>query len=162
MDYAAALEEKLGLKTVTYKHDLSKEELFEAAIANDRGRIRPDGPDDEQKAYPTKLGLKGPLVYYTDPTCTGRPVQDTFGVAWPEIEDRVWWKKDYKKFDPAAYEKLLARVVAHVNAKQATLYVKDVYCGWDPVLLPCPIALSASTPRTPCSPTTCSRRTWRA
>ena len=131
MDHAAALEKLLGLKDVTYRHNLSKEELFHAAIANDRGRIRPDGPDDEQKAYPTKLGVDGPLVYYSDPTCTGRPVQDTFGVAWPEVADRVWWKKDYKQFDPAKFEALLARVVEHLNQKNAELYVKDVFCGWD-------------------------------
>jgi len=132
MDYQASLEKLLGLKTVHYKHDLSKEELFHEAIANDRGRIRRDGPDDEQKAYPTKLGVKGPLVYYTDPTCTGRPVQDTFGVAWPEFEDQLWWKADFQKYDPQSYEGLLRRVVEHLNRKQARLYVKDVFCGTDP------------------------------
>ena len=131
MDHAAALEKLLGLKDVTYRHNLSKEELFHAAIENDRGRIREGGPDDEQKAYPTKLGVDGPLVYYTDPTCTGRPVQDTFGVAWPEIDDKVWWKKDYQRFDPDKYQGLLKRVIAHLNEKKATLYVKDVFCGWD-------------------------------
>jgi len=132
IDYRAELEELLGLKSVEYKANLTKEELFHEAIANDRGRVRADGPDDEQKAYATKLGDKGPLVYYTDPTCTGRPVQDTFGVAWPELEDKIWWKPDFKKFDPAKYEGLLARVVEHLNAKKASLYVKDVFCGWDP------------------------------
>jgi len=132
MDHAADLEQKLGLKNVRYKANLSKEELFREAIANDRGRVAKGGPDDARKAFPTKLGEKGPLVYYTDPTCTGRPVQDTFGVAWPEVEDKVWWKKDYQRFDPAKYEGLLKRVVAHLNQRGGTLYVKDVYCGWDP------------------------------
>ena len=132
MDTAQQLEAKLGLKDVTYKINLSKEELFNEAIANDRGRVREGGPDDEQKAFPTKLGVNGPLVYYTDPTCTGRPVQDTFAVAWPEIEDKVWWKKDFQKFDPSKYEALLARVIQHLNDKKASLYVKEVYCGWDP------------------------------
>ena len=131
MDYAAALEKKLGLKDVTYRYNLSKEELFHVAIENDRGRVELDGPDDAQKAFPTKLGVNGPLVYYTDPTCTGRPVKDTFGVAWPEIDDTVWWKKDYKRFDPDKYEGLLKRVVEHVNARGATMFVKDVYCGAD-------------------------------
>ena len=131
MDYASSLKGLLGLENVTYKYNLSKEELFHESIANDRGRIRKDGPDDEQKSYPTKLGVNGPLVYYTDPTCTGRPVQDTFGVAWPEIDDKVWWKKDFQRFDPDKYEALLKRVVAHLNEKQASLYVKDVFCGWD-------------------------------
>lgn len=132
MDYRAQLEALLGLKSVDYKYNLSKEELFHEAIRNDRGRIRKDGPDDEQKAYPTKLGVEGPLVYYTDPSCTGRPVQDTFGVAWPDTEERVWWKNDFKKFDSAKYEALLKRVVAHLNEKGGHLYVQDVYCGTDP------------------------------
>lgn len=132
MDIARDLEQKLGLKDVDYRLNLSKDELFHEAIANDRGRIRADGPDDEQKAYPTKLGIDGPLVYYSDPTCTGRPVQDTFGVAHPELDDKVWWKNDFGKFEPAKFEALLKRVVAHLNAKKARLYVKDVFCGTDP------------------------------
>ena len=132
IDIHTELSERLGLNQVEYQENLSKEELFHAAIANDRGRVRKDGPDDEQKARPTALGVEGPLVYMTDPTCTGRPVQDTFGVAWSEFEDKVWWKPDFKKLDPDAYTALLERVVAHLNEKQATLYVKDVYCGSDP------------------------------
>lgn len=131
MTFRNELHELLGLTDVDYRYGLSKQELFHAAIANDRGRIRPDGPDDEQKAYPTKLGVDGPLVFYTDPTCTGRPVQDTFAVAWPEIESELWWKKDFQKYDPEAYQGLRARVVAHLNARHAVLYVKDVYCGTD-------------------------------
>ena len=132
MDIASQLEQLLGLKGVDYKLNLSKDELFHEAIANDRGRIREGGPDDQQKAYPTKLGVDGPLVYYTDPTCTGRPVKDTFGVAHPEIEDKVWWKNDFGKFDPDKFDALLKRVIAHLNEKQARLYVMDVFCGNDP------------------------------
>ncbi|MEM7305703.1 MAG: phosphoenolpyruvate carboxykinase (ATP) [Planctomycetota bacterium] len=132
MQHAADLEKLLGLKNCQYKANLSKEELFHEAIANDRGRVREGGPDDEQKAFPTKLGVNGPLVYYSDPSCTGRPVQDTFAVAWPELSERIWWKPDFKQFDPDKYEGLLKRVVEHLNAKGGTLYVKDVYCGYDP------------------------------
>ena len=74
MSVEAALAERLGLRDRDLRINLSKEELFHEAIANDRGRVRRDGPDDEQKAFSTKLGVNGPLVYYTDPTCTGRPV----------------------------------------------------------------------------------------
>ena len=73
MDFRSELE-AIGLKTVTYKYDLSKEDLFHEAIQNDRGRVAKDGPSNAQKAYPTKLGVRGPLVYYTDPDCTGRRV----------------------------------------------------------------------------------------
>jgi phosphoenolpyruvate carboxykinase (ATP) len=132
MDYAADLEQLFGLTGATYKYDLSKEELFHEAIANDRGRIAEGGPDDAQKAYATKLGVDGPLVYYTDPTCTGRPVKDTFGVAWPELDDKVWWKPDFQKYPVAGYERLLKDVVAHLNERKGSLYVKDVYCGHDP------------------------------
>ncbi len=132
MDIRQDLKDLFGLEKVDYKANLSKEELFHEAIANDRGRTRVDGPDDDQKAFPTKLGVDGPLVYYTDPTCTGRPTSDTFAVAHPEIEDEVWWKADFKKFDPAKFGALLERVVAHLNAKGGHLYVKDLYCGTDP------------------------------
>jgi phosphoenolpyruvate carboxykinase (ATP) len=124
--------EAIGLKTVTYKYNLSKDELFQAAIQNDRGRVRKDGPNTDQKAFATKLGVKGPLVYYTDPDCTGRRVKDTYSVAWPEVVDQIWWKADMQQYDPAKYQGLLKRVLDHLNAKQATLYVKDVFVGADP------------------------------
>ena len=132
MDYRADLERLFGLKSVNYKYGLSKEELFSEAIANDRGRVRAGGSSDEQKAYATKLGVAGPLVYYTDPDCTGRRVKDTFAVAWPEVEHTIWWKPDLQRYDPEKYQGLLKRVVEHLNTKNATLYVKDVFVGSDP------------------------------
>jgi phosphoenolpyruvate carboxykinase (ATP) len=132
MDHARALEQLLGLKNVRLKANLSKEELFREALANDRGRVRAGGSDDEPKAHATKLGSAGPLVFYSDPSCTGRPVQDTFAVAWPELESKLWWKADFQKYDPAKYQGLLKRVAAYLSEKRATLYVKDVYCGYDP------------------------------
>ncbi len=132
MDFRQDLKQKLGLVDVEYRYGLSKEALFHEAIQFDRGRIRPDGDNDEPKAHATKLGVDGPLIFYSDPSCTGRPVQDTFGVAWPEVEDKVWWKDDFKQFDPAHFEPLLRRVVRHLNDNRTILYVKDVYCGYDP------------------------------
>jgi phosphoenolpyruvate carboxykinase (ATP) len=132
MDFREELERLLGLKTVDYKNGLTKEELFHEAIKNDRGRVTKSGNGNEQKAFATKLGVKGPLVYYTDPECTGRPVKDTFAVAWPEVEDKIWWKPDVQRYDSAKYTGLLKRVVEHLNAKRAKLYVKDVYAGADP------------------------------
>lgn len=132
MTYSADLEQRLGLKNVTYKYGLSKSELFFEAIANDRGRVRRDGPSNEQKAFPTRLGVDGPLVYYTDPDCTGRRTKDTYAVKWPEVADEIWFKADLSPFDPEKYEALLKRVVAHLNEKNATLYVKDVFMGSDP------------------------------
>lgn len=132
MTFQADLEKLFGLKNVSYKYNLSKEGLFHEAIANDRGRVRKDGPSDEQKAFATSLGVDGPLVYYTDPDCTGRRTKDTYAVAWPEVDDKIWFKPDLNKYDPAKYEALLARVVEHLNNKGGTLYVKDVFMGADP------------------------------
>ena len=132
MSFQADLEKLLGLKTVSYKYNLSKTELFHEAIANDKGRVTKGGPDNAQKAFPTVLGDKGPLVYYTDPDCTGRRTKDTFAVAWPEVENEIWFKADLGKYDPAKYESLIKRLAQHLNDKKATLYVKDVFMGSDP------------------------------
>jgi len=129
---ADQLATQFGLTNVRLRHGLSQVELFRAAIANDRGRVELDGPSDAQKAYATALGEDGPLVYYGDPTCTGRPVQDTFAVAWPELVSDIWWKPDFKQFDPTKYETLLQRVLDHLNETNAELYSTDVFCGWDP------------------------------
>ncbi|MGH8541269.1 MAG: phosphoenolpyruvate carboxykinase (ATP), partial [Stenotrophobium sp.] len=132
MSFQTDLEKLFGLKNVHYKYNLSKEELFTEAIKHDRGRVRKGGPSDAQKAYPTKLGVKGPLVYYTDPECTGRRTKDTYAVKWPEVADEIWFKADLNPYDPTQYEALLKRVVEHVNTKKSTLYVKDVFMGSDP------------------------------
>ena len=126
------LEKQFGLKTPNLRVGLSQEELFNAAIGNDRGRVSIGGPSDQQKAYPTALGVDGPLVFYTDPECTGRPVDDTFAVARPEVVDTVWWKPGFAQFSPEDFDGLLPRVIEHLNNKAATLYVTDVFCGWDP------------------------------
>jgi phosphoenolpyruvate carboxykinase (ATP) len=128
----AELNAAFGLDTVTINHGLSQDQLFDIAIEKDRGIIAEGGPSDAQKAYPTALGKDGPLVYYTDPTCTGRPTKDTFAVARPGTQDQVWWKPDFQKFDADAFDALLPRVIAHLNERNATLYSTDVFCGWDP------------------------------
>ncbi|MGB0955118.1 MAG: phosphoenolpyruvate carboxykinase (ATP) [Panacagrimonas sp.] len=132
MSFQADLEQLLGLRGVDYRYQLSKPELFDEAIAHDRGRVRRDGPSDAQKAFPTALGVDGPLVYYTDPDCTGRRTKDTYAVRWPEVADVLWFKADLGAYDPEQYQGLLSRVVQHLNEKQARLYVKDVFMGSDP------------------------------
>jgi len=134
MTFQADLEKLLGLKNVNYKYNLGKEELFHEAIRNDKGRVKKDGPSNAQKAFPTKLGVKGPLAYYTDPDCTGRRTKDTYAVKWPEVADEIWFKADLNAYDPEKYQGLLKRVIEHLNAKKATLYVKDVFMGNDPDL----------------------------
>ena len=130
--FQADLEKLLGLNQVSYKYNLDKTTLFHEAIANDRGRVRRGGPDNEQKAFATSLGDKGPLMFYTDPDCTGRRTKDTFAVKWPEVADEIWFKADLNPFEPEKYEALLKRVVQHLNDKHASLYVKDVFMGADP------------------------------
>ena len=130
--FQADLEKLFGLKTVSYKYNLGKTELFHEAIANDRGRTQRDGGNNDQKAFPTILGDKGPLVYYTDPDCTGRRTRDTYAVKWPEVADEIWFKADLNPYDPDKYEGLLKRVIAHLNEKKGTLYVKDLFMGSDP------------------------------
>ena len=115
------LESQFGLTTPNLRIGLSQEDLFYAAIANDRGRVSIGGGTNEQKAFPTALGVDGPLVFYTDPECTGRPVHDTFAVARDEVIDTVWWKPGFARFDPATFDALLERVVNHLNEKQACL-----------------------------------------
>ena len=132
MDVRHALRVTLGLETVRYRYGLSPSQLFHEAIANDRGRVRTGGGESERKAFATRLGVQGPLVFHTDPTCTGRPVQDTFAVAWPEYEERVWWKDSLRRFDPDRFEPLLKRVTDHLNASGSTLYVQDGCVGVDP------------------------------
>ncbi|MBA4809601.1 MAG: phosphoenolpyruvate carboxykinase (ATP) [Acidimicrobiaceae bacterium TMED77] len=127
-----SLKAQFGIDSVTLHYGLSQDELFKAAIDNDRGKVDPDGDNNQQKAYQTALGLEGPLVYYSDPSCTGRPVNDTFAVSRPEVEETVWWKKGFDRFDPDAFDQLLARVVEYLNNKKGALYVTDVFCGWDP------------------------------
>ena len=132
MDVRRALQASLGLDTVRCRYDLSPSQLFHEAVANDRGRVRAGGGDAERKAFATRLGVQGPLVFHTDPGCTGRPVQDTFAVAWPEVEPRIWWKDSLRPFDPDRFEPLLKRVAGHLNAAGATLYVQDGCVGVDP------------------------------
>ena len=132
MTPAEQLSAQFGLRTPNLRIGLSQDELFHAAIEGDRGRVDPDGGDDQQKAYATALGVDGPLVYYTDPNCTGRPTADTFAVARPEVVDEIWWKPGFDQFDPDAFDALLPRVIEHCNEREATLYVTDVFCGWDP------------------------------
>ena len=128
---ASQLHRTLGLSVPELRFGLSQDELFAEAIANDRGRISLHGPNDAQKAYATALGADGPLVFYTDPACTGRPVNDTFCVNRKSVTERIWWKKGFAKFDPDAFDALLPRVIEHLNASGRHLYVADLFCGSD-------------------------------
>ncbi len=130
-EIAQTLENEWGLTCSPIYHNLSKLELFRAARQFDVGRIRRDGGYQEHKAYATQLGEAGPLVFLTDPDCTGRPVDDTYAVAWPEVEADIWWKSSFKKYDPEQYTQLLKRVVVHLNQRNGHLFVQDVTANHD-------------------------------
>ncbi len=128
---ADQLNRSFGILPDNLSFGLTQDKLFEAAIAHDLGRVSVDGPGNVNKAFATSLGIDGPLVFFTDPECTGRPVNDTFCVDRASVSDDVWWKDGFAKFDPSAFDELLPRVVDHVNANESTLYVTDLFCGWD-------------------------------
>ena len=122
----------LDVDNIDLRYNLTKTQLFNDAIENDRGRTKEGGSYADQKAFATKLCEKGPLMFYTDPDATGRRTADTFAAAYPEIEDEVWWKSDFGKYDPDQYEQLLQRTIEYLNEKKGTLYVEDLYVGRDP------------------------------
>ncbi len=132
MGITETLREEFGIGVANLHYNLDAKELFHQAIANDKGRIRHNGPLDEQKAYATKLGDQGPLVFYTDPDVTGRPVNDTFAVDWPEVVGDVWWKGDLQAFDHKRIDALFERVGKHINENDPNLYVQDLTAGWLP------------------------------
>ncbi len=129
---AAQLKASYGLAGIELRFGLSQNELFAEAIANDRGRVAIGGPHDAPKARATALGADGPLVYYSDPECTGRPANDTFCVDRFAVTDRVWWKDGFSRFDPDDFNALLCRVIEHLNGTGRHLYVTDLFCGTDP------------------------------
>lgn len=131
LDIQQSLRDDWGIRTSRIHHNLTKSELFRAALKHDVGRTRQGGGNQDRKAYATKLGEDGPLVFLTDPDCTGRPVDDTYAVAWPEVESDIWWKDSFQKYDPDQYEQLLARVIKHLNEVAGSLYVQDVTVGHD-------------------------------
>ncbi len=130
-DIREILQQDWGLSPARVHHNLSKSELFRAALAHDVGRIVRGGGHRDRKAYATELGEKGPLVFLTDPDCTGRPVNDTYAVAWSEVESDIWWKSSLQKYDPDQYEKLLRRVIEHLNQHDGHLFIQDVRVGHD-------------------------------
>ena len=125
MNIDEQLSNQFGIKT-NIKYGLAQEDLFRAAIENDKDS------KGQQKAFATSLGEEGPLVYYTDPDCTGRPVNDTYAVARDEVIDTIWWKDGFAQFSPEKFDELLPEVISHINKNQSTLYVTDLFCGWDP------------------------------
>ncbi len=130
-DIRRELSSEIGIESPQILYNLSSSALFREALNGDSGRVEIDGPGNERKAFSTGLGENGPLVFLTDPECTGRPVDDTYAVAWDEYESDIWWKSSLQKYDPDAYQSLLKRVIDHLNEQGGRLFVQDVVVGHD-------------------------------
>src|SRR5438477_13061244 len=76
------------------------------------------------------LAEGGPLVVDTG-RYTGRSPQDKFVVREPGSEERIWWGSVNQELAETGYERLRAKVVAHLE-RAASLYVVDAYAGADP------------------------------
>ena len=93
----------------------STAQLYEHAIRRGDGRIAEGG------ALAVDTGA-----------FTGRSPRDKFVVAEPGSEDRIWWGEINHPLAEVEFERLRAKVVAHLDA-QDPLYVVDAFAGADPV-----------------------------
>jgi phosphoenolpyruvate carboxykinase (ATP) len=93
--------------------NLPTAELYEHAIRAGEGTIAADGP----------------LVVLTG-SHTGRSPKDKFIVREPWSQDKVWWGEVNHEVSEAHYDRLRARLMAHV--KDARLYAQDMYIGAHP------------------------------
>ena len=71
----------------------------------------------------------GPIVVRTGQH-TGRSPNDKFVVKEPSSDDKIWWGKVNKPFDPSKFETLYHRMLAYVQGKD--LFVQDCFAGADP------------------------------
>jgi len=93
-----------------YYNDIEAQ-LIEAAIARGEGR----------------LGLGGAFLVSTG-AHTGRSPKDKFVVRTPSVEDTIWWDNN-KPMDPAAFDRLHADMLAHMQGKD--YFVQDLFAGAD-------------------------------
>jgi phosphoenolpyruvate carboxykinase (ATP) len=85
-----------------------------------------------KKALERKEGVltdKGALAADTG-EFTGRSPKDKFTVCDDKTENTVWWGPVNTKFDPAKFDALLEKVLAHYKGKE--LFVRDAYACADP------------------------------
>ena len=77
----------------------------------------------------SKLAANGALVAYTGAR-TGRSPKDKFIVQDDVTRERVNWGKVNQPFEPAKFDALLERVIAHLAGRD--LYIQDLFAGADP------------------------------
>ncbi len=133
MGFQHDLEQAFGLRNVQFTTNLSKEELFHEALRSDRGRIRPDGSDDEPKALATKLGVKGPLVFYTDPdrAPVGRSRTPSASPG-RRSKRRCGGRPTSRSSTRPSTRPCSSGSRSTSNAEARALYVKDVFAATDP------------------------------
>jgi phosphoenolpyruvate carboxykinase (ATP) len=93
--------------------NLSPVELYEHAIRRGEG----------------VLAAGGPFCAVTSPH-TGRSPNDKFLVQEPETKDRIWWGKVNRPVTPEQFDRLRAKVEAHL--REQAVFVRDVFAGADP------------------------------
>jgi len=72
---------------------------------------------------------EGPLAVTTGHH-TGRSPNDKFIVREPSSEEKVWWGKVNRPFDPVKFDALYHRLLAYIQMKD--LYIQDCFAGADP------------------------------
>ena len=75
------------------------------------------------------LAEGGPIVVDTG-LHTGRSPKDKFVVREPGAEARIWWGSVNQPIDEPSFDRLRAKVAAHLAARE--LYVVDAFVGADP------------------------------
>ncbi len=75
------------------------------------------------------LAHGGPFVVDTGKH-TGRSAEDKYVVREPGSEDRIWWGKVNQPMSEEQFERLRAKVAAHLGERD--LYVSDHFAGADP------------------------------
>ena len=71
----------------------------------------------------------GPLVVRTGHH-TGRAPNDKFIVREPSSQDKIWWGKVNRTFDPSRFDALYLRLLAYLQGKD--IFLQDCYAGADP------------------------------
>jgi phosphoenolpyruvate carboxykinase (ATP) len=76
-----------------------------------------------------QIAQHGPLVVTTGQH-TGRSPNDKFFVREASSARHIWWGKSNREFQQANFDRLLTKVLKHLQGKQ--VYVQDCFAGADP------------------------------
>jgi phosphoenolpyruvate carboxykinase (ATP) len=104
-----------GLHTNAVQHwNYGTPQLIEEAVKRSEGKLSIGG------AFVTATGKH-----------TGRSANDKYIVRDAETENTVWWGKSNAPMTPEAFDRIHAKVLAYLSAKQE-LFVADLYGGSQP------------------------------